>query len=122
MSVRGVDLWSFFAPNLHMMRLHTVKHLTRLPTLLRTPLCRRCTSGAPSEYLQEPSEKQLAYAEALAEQVHSVAGRGCTMCARRASCMPPNPDTQVGVDMPDDVRTDQSACSAFIDEQRARWS
>ena len=57
-----------------MLRLRTVKHLTRLPTLLRTPLCRRCTSGAPSVYLQEPSEKQLAYAEALAEQVHAVSG------------------------------------------------
>ena len=69
-------------PRNHMM-LRTVNHLTRLPTLLRTPLCRRCTSGAPSEYLQEPSEKQLAYAEALAEQVHSVAGRGCPMRAPR---------------------------------------
>lgn len=60
--------------DIEMLRLRTVKHLTRLPTLLRTPLCRRCTSGAPSEYLQEPSEKQLAYAEALAEQVHAVSG------------------------------------------------
>ena len=59
-----------------MLRLRTVEHLTQLPTLLRTPLCRRCTSGAPSEYLQEPSDKQLAYAEVLAKQVHAVvAGR-----------------------------------------------
>lgn len=67
-----------------MLRLRTVKHLTRLPTLLRTPLCRRCTSGAPSEYLQEPSEKQLAYAEALAEQVLAVVvGRRTTRAARQ---------------------------------------
>ena len=68
-----------------MVALRTVKHLTRLPTLLRTPLCRRCTSGAPLEYLQEPSEKQLAYAEALAEQVR------CTqpsIPAAPAACSP----------------------------------
>ena len=41
---------------------------------------------------------------------------------RRASCMLPNPDTQVGADVPDDVRTDKLACSAFIDAQRARRS
>ena len=74
--------------------IRTATRLARLPTLLRAPLCRRCTSGAPSEYLQGPSEKQLAYAEALAEQV--------------------------GVDVPEDVRADKIACSEFIDQQLRR--
>ena len=79
--------------------IRTPTRLARLPTLLRAPLlraplCRRCTSGATSEYLQGPSEKQLAYAQALAEQV--------------------------GVDVPEDVRADKIACSEFIDQQLRR--
>ncbi len=74
--------------------IRTATRLARLPTLLRAPLCRRCTSGAPSEYLQGPSEKQLAYAEALAEKF--------------------------GADVPEDVRTSKIACSEFIDQQKQR--
>ena len=62
-----------------------LKRLTRLPTLLRAPLCRRCTSGtgpypfakygagqqSPELSTEEPSAKQLAYADVLAQQVQA---------------------------------------------------
>mmetsp|Transcript_209 Transcript_209/g.477 ORF Transcript_209/g.477 Transcript_209/m.477 type:complete len:214 (-) Transcript_209:247-888(-) len=75
-----------------------------LPALLRSPLCRRCTSatgpypfksyGADAELSatpNEPSAKQVTYAKALA--------------------------LQTGTEMPDKACLDKQACSAFIREQ-----
>ena len=119
------------------MLIRTATRLARLPTLLRAPLFRRCTSGAPSEYLQGPSEKQLAYAEALAEQVGADVPEDVrtskTACSefidQQLHRLPPSDKQlayaealaeQVGADVPEDVRTSTTACSEFIDQQLQR--
>ena len=119
------------------MLIRTATRLARLPTLLRAPLFRRCTSGAPSEYLQGPSEKQLAYAEALAEQVGADVPEDVrtskTACSefidQQLRRLPPSDKQlayaealaeQVGADVPEDVRTSTTACSEFIDQQLQR--
>ena len=117
--------------------IRTATRLARLPTLLRAPLCRRCTSGAPSEYLQGPSEKQLAYAEALAEQAGADVPEDVR--ADKIACsefidqqlrrLPPSEKQlayaealaeKMGADVPEDVRTSKIACSEFIDQQKQR--
>ena len=133
---------SFIVSVARMPLIRTATRLARLPTLLRAPLlraplCRRCTSGASSEYLQGPSEKQLAYAVALAEQAGADVPEDVR--ADKIACsefidqqlrrLPPS-DKQlayaealaekVGVDVPEDVRTSKIACSEFIDQQKQR--